>query len=267
MSDLFQLRRFSPASPTRLSGKENFSCKFNEVFRIVKSYVWKERCFNRSVHLEGLAVRRTIAKPDVSTKIVLIIAKALGDHIRVSTEMKITNYPISLMELDGFYWKREIAECSRTVFNFTPVYNELEKAFALFLNSAKDITKFSALAETYTKFSIIYLNKKGGQSLYYPDFIAEQMLSDGKKVTWIVETKGYEDENVALKDAEAVHWCKKTTEFTKTEWRFVKVADSFFRRPGQKFESFQEMLKKLDEYQKNANPQMILLLGDPPILQ
>lgn len=140
-----------------------FSCKFNELFRIVKTYV-KERCFNRGVDLESLAVRRTIAKPDVSTKIVLIIAKALGDHIRVSTEMKITNYPISLMELDGFYWKREIAECTRTVFNFTPVFNELEKAFALFLNSAKDITKFSALAETYTRFSIIYLNKKGDKA-------------------------------------------------------------------------------------------------------
>ncbi len=235
----------------RIIAEGKFNCKFNEIFKIVKTYV-KLKCFNKEVDLESLAVRRTIAKADISTKIVLVIAKALGNHIRVSTEMKVTNYPISLMELDGFYWKRAIAECKKTVFNFTPVYNELEKAFAEFLEQAEDITKFSALAETYTLFNIAYLNKKGGQSLYYPDFIAEQELSKGKTIIWIVETKGYEDENVALKDAEAVHWCKKTTEFTKTEWRFLKIADSFFRRPGQKFADFQDMLDKLGEYQKNA---------------
>lgn len=75
-------------------------------------------------------------------------------------------------------------------------------------------------------------------------------------MTWIVETKGYEDENVALKDAEAEHWCKKTTEFTKTEWRFVKVADSFFRRPGQKFVNFQDMITKLGENQKQVKGQL-----------
>jgi hypothetical protein len=123
---------------------------------------------------------------------------------------------------------------------------------------ADGIKKFAALAETYTLFNIAYLNKKGGQSLYYPDFIAEQKLAKGKTIIWIVETKGYEDENVALKDTEAVHWCKKSTEFTKTEWRFIKTADSFFRRPGQKFADFQDMLDKHDQYQKNATAQMSL---------
>ncbi len=234
-----------------------FSCKFSEVFGIVKAYV-KKRCFNKTVNLEGLPVRRTIAKPDISSRITQLIAKAVGDHIRVDAEMKITNYPISLMELDGFYWKRQIAECRRTIFNFTPVYNELEKAFALFLDEAEDITRFSALAETYTQFSIAYLNKKGSQSLYYPDFIAEQQLSNSKKVTWIIETKGYEDENVALKDAEAVHWCKKTSEYTKSEWRFIKIADSFFRKPGQKFDDYQDMIDRLKAYQKEEKRQLIL---------
>lgn len=242
----------------RIIREGKFNCKFSEVFKIVKTYV-KKKCFSKEVDLESLALRRTIAKPDVSMKIVLLIAKALGDHIRIDTEIKITNYPISLMELDGFYWKRQIVECEKTVFNFTPVYNELEKAFADFLNKqANDITKFAALAETYTQFSITYLNKKGGQSLYYPDFIAEQKLSNGKKVIWIIETKGYEDENVALKDSESVQWCKKASEFTKIDWRFIKIADDFFRKPGQKFTSYQDMLNKLENYQKEENRQLIL---------
>lgn len=241
----------------RIISEGKFNCKFSEVFKIVKGYV-KKKCFSREVDLDSLALRRNIAKTDISMKIVMLIAKALGDHIRIDTERKITDYPISLMELDGFYWKRQIAECEKTVLNFTPVYNELEKAFANFLNAASDITKFAALAETYTQFSITYLNKKGGQSLYYPDFIAGQELPNGKKVTWIVETKGYEDENVALKDAEAVQWCKKATEFTMNEWRFIKIADSFFRRPGQKFSGFQDMLSKLEDYQKTEGRQLIL---------
>lgn len=243
----------------KIIAEGKFNCKFSEIFKIVKTYV-RYKCFNKEVDLESLAVRRTIAKADISTKIILLIARALGNHIRVSTEMKITNYPISLMELDGFYWKRAIAECKHTVFNFTPVYNELEKAFAEFLDQAEDIIKFAALAETYTQFSITYLNKKGGQSLYYPDFIAEQKIAKGKTVTWIIETKGYEDENVALKDAEAVHWCEKSTEFTKNEWRFIKIADSFFRKPGQKFSNFADMLKKLEALQKNAATQLNIKL-------
>lgn len=235
-----------------------FSCKFNQVFKIVKDYV-RQKSFNRTVDLDSLSVRRTLAKADVSSKIVMTIAKALGDHIRVATEMKITNYPISLIELEGFYWKRQIAECEKTVFNFTPVYNELEKAFALFLNDAKDITTFAALAETFTQFSIPYLNKKGGQSLYYPDFVAVQKLPGGKSTTWIIETKGYEDENVALKDAEAVHWCKKASEFTKSDWRFIKIADVFFRKPGQKFSGYEDMLEELKEYQKEEKRQLILV--------
>lgn len=166
---------------------------------------------------------RTIAKADVSEKIMLTIAKALGDHIRVKSEVTVKNYPISLLELDGFYWKRDTAVCKRTVFNYTPVYNELEKGFAKFVDKATDVNKFSALAETYTKFSIAYMNKKGSQGLYYPDFVVEQQLK-GKTVNWIVETKGYEDENVPLKDAETEHWCKKASEHTKVEWKNFQSA-------------------------------------------
>ena len=64
----------------------------------------------------------------------LKVAKALGDHIKVKTEVTVKNYPISLLELDGFYWKRDKIICKHTVFNYTPVYNELEKGFAKFLD-------------------------------------------------------------------------------------------------------------------------------------
>jgi len=206
-----------------------FNAKFNLIYKILKSYI-KDICFGKTVDLDSLAVRRNLAKANVSDAITIYISRRLGEFTKVTTEMTMKNYPISLIELEGFYWKRDIAEARKTVFNYTPVYNNLEKDFAIFLEHAKDINKFAALAETFTKFCVTYLNKKGSQSLYYPDFVAEQRLESGKKVNWIIETKGYEDENVPLKDAEAVNWCKKATEFTNETWKFLKVPDLSFRR-------------------------------------
>jgi type III restriction enzyme len=224
-----------------------FNCKFNDLMRITKGYV-RSKAFNKEVDLDSLAVRRTISKPDTSRKIILLIARALGEHSRIKAEVKMTNYPISLIELDGFYWKRDYVINKRTVFNYTPAYNELEKEFARFLDKANDINKFAALSETYTKFSITYLNKKGGRGLYYPDFIAEQDAGAGKTTNWIIETKGYEDENVAHKDEEAHNWCKLATEFTKQQWRFLKVPDAFFRSKNATFNSFEDLVQKLKEY-------------------
>ena len=65
--------------------------------------------------------------------------------------------------------------------------------------------------------------------MYYPDFIAEQVLKKGKTVNWIIETKGYEDENVQYKDAETENWCSVATKHTGIEWRYMKVPDTFFK--------------------------------------
>ena len=101
--------------------------------RITKQYV-KYNAFGKEVELELMAVRRTINNLEVQEKIMQIIGNALGNHIKIKTEVKVTNYPISLMELDGFYWKRDHVQLKKTVFNYTPVYNELEKGFAMFLD-------------------------------------------------------------------------------------------------------------------------------------
>lgn len=233
-----------------------FSAKFNELFRITKLYV-KNNAFGKDVDIDSLAVRRTLANPDVSNKIMLLIGQALGEHIKVETEVKVTNYPIKLMELDGFYWKRDHVQLKKTVFNYTPVYNELEKGFACFLEKADDITKFAALAETYTKFNIPYLNKKGSQGLYYPDFIAEQILKKGKTINWIIETKGFEDENVQYKDAETENWCKFASKHTGIEWRFLKVPDKFFRGMKVLPSTFAELSAKLSTYKENIEKEKL----------
>ncbi len=233
-----------------------FSAKFNDLLRITKQYV-KFNAFGKEVDLESLGVRRTLANPAVGNKIMLVIGQALGDHIKVKTEVKVTNYPISLMELDGFYWKRDHVQLKKTVFNYTPVYNELEKGFAKFLEQAEDITKFAALAETFTKFNVPYLNKKGSQGLYYPDFVAEQELKKGKPINWIIETKGFEDENVQYKDAETENWCKVASKNTDIEWRYLKVPDRFFKGLKAIPKTMKEMIEKLKEYQSKLGKEKL----------
>lgn len=224
-----------------------FSCRFNNLLKITKQYV-KFNAFGKEVDLESLAVRKTLANPKVGNDIMLMIGQALGEHIKVKKDVKVTNYPISLMELDGFYWKRNHVLLKKTVFNYTPVYNELEKGFAKFLEQAEDINKFAALAETFTKFNIPYLNKKGSQGLYYPDFIAEQESKKGKTINWIIETKGFEDENVQYKDAETKNWCTFATKHTGIQWEYLKVPDLFFKSLKSIPKTMKELVEELEAY-------------------
>jgi type III restriction enzyme len=256
--DLFvSIQELLSSLANKIIKEGKFSCKFNDLLRITKQYI-KYRAFGKEVDLDSIAVRRTLANPKVSTDIMLLIGQALGSHIKVETAVKITNYPIILMELDGFYWKRDHIQLKKTVFNYTPVYNELEKGFAKFLENAVDITKFAALAETFTKFNVPYLNKKGSQGLYYPDFIAEQKLKNGKVINWIIETKGFEDENVKYKDDATVFWCQKATEFTEVQWQFLKVPDRFFKSLKPVPSSFTELKEKLDVFNDKIKAEYLM---------
>jgi len=68
-------------------------------------------------------------------------------------------------------------------------------------------------------FSIQYTDKVVNIRHYYPNFVVR--LDDGKH--WVVETKGRENIQVALKDAAAINWCERATELTETEWNYIKV--------------------------------------------
>jgi hypothetical protein len=65
-----------------------FSTKFNDLLRITKYYV-RFRAFGKEVNPESLAVRRALAKPELSNKIMLLIGQALGEHIKVKVYLAI----------------------------------------------------------------------------------------------------------------------------------------------------------------------------------
>jgi hypothetical protein len=112
----------------------------------------------------------------------------------------------------------------RTVFNLTPVDNSLEARFAQFLDRASDVAAWAKLT-MISRFALEYISRAGALRYYYPDFVLR--LADDTCL--IVETKGQEDLDVALKDRRARRWCRDTTRLAGREWAYEKVEFPRFR--------------------------------------
>lgn len=241
----------------RICKEARIEGNFAVVYPIVKKYV-REIFFGIEVDIESESIRRLLSNTANRDYIISTLAKAIGDRSIAKIISRLKSEKLSLMELDGFYWRRDWVELNKTVFNITPCFNNFEKHFAQFLDDAKDIVRFAKLAETYTKFSIEYLNHKGAISYYYPDFIAEQKTKNDK-VMWLIETKGWEQADVPLKDARAEEWCRDATNLVGEEWRYLKVkyahymsmTSNLVKWPAGSFGEFIERLKG-----KNSNKQM-----------
>jgi len=194
---------------------------FAVIYPLLRKYL-KYVFFGQEVDLDNKKIRRLLTDSRNTAEIIKTLAKAIGDKSITTTAVKMKSDPLRLSELDGFYWKRMWVELDKTIFNITPCFNDFEKHFAQFLDYANDISKFAKLAETYTKFSIEYINHKGAISYYYPDFMVEQKKGN-EVIMWLIETKGWEQEDVPLKDARAERWCEDATKLTGVDWRYLKV--------------------------------------------
>ncbi len=207
---------------SRICKEARIDGQFAVVYPIVRKYV-REIFFGQEVDLETEQIRRLLSHAVNRDHIISTLAKAIGDKSISKITSTLRSDPLSLMELDGFYWRREWCELDKTIFNVTPCFNPFEKHFAQFLEQAEDIDRFAKLAESYTKFSIEYLNHKGAISTYYPDYVAAQKAGDGTTIMWLIETKGWEQADVPLKDARAVEWCRDASKLTGTVWKYLKV--------------------------------------------
>ncbi|MGC2375546.1 MAG: hypothetical protein WA484_16900 [Solirubrobacteraceae bacterium] len=75
-----------------------------------------------------------------------------------------------------------------------------------------------------SRFALEYISKTGALRYYYPDFVVR--LTDDACL--IVETKGQEDLDVALKDRRARRWCVDATRLAGREWAYEKVGQHVF---------------------------------------
>lgn len=118
-------------------------------------------------------------------------------------------------------------------------YNDFESEFAKYLDRCPDISRFAALAEHFTRFRVDYLSPSGAIKFYYPDFVAVQK-GNGKKINWIIETKGQVYEAVAYKEASILDWCKKVSAQTGHTWNYIRVDQKFFG--DGKFKKFSDLI-------------------------
>jgi type III restriction enzyme len=69
---------------------------------------------------------------------------------------------------------------------------------------------------------------------------------------WLIETKGWEQDDVVLKDARAERWCEDATKLTGVDWHYLKVpygpymsiTKNLTSMPSVTFAEFIESLKR-----------------------
>lgn len=140
-----------------------------------------------------------------------------------------------LSSTQPFATSKKVVESKRKVFNFVSCDNEFELTFARFLDKSYDLEAFAKLPELFG-FCIQYTDTLANIRNYFPYFIAR--LSDGSH--WLIETKGREDIEVAMKDNAAQNWCDTATALNGVQWNYIKVLQKDFEklRP----ESFEELI-------------------------
>lgn len=184
-------------------------------------------------------------------KIAKVFAKALGDLVSVKDPVRIEGKPIKLSATKPFLWNRKRIECKKTIFNFVPVWNNFEGAFAEFLDHAPDVISFSALAEYNTEFFVNYQKPSGALGQYFPDWVVK--IGTGKLAKyWIIETKGRVWEGTAEKDAAVQYWCEQVSAESQESWAYVRVNQAWWNKHS--FGKFRELISKISEDPESQDP-------------
>lgn len=215
---------------------------FNFLYPIVQTYI-SQKCFKSAVDLDNEKLRIKLRDPTIQYAIVSHVAKVVGKATITKNEVKLHSSRITLSKTKEFTWRRDRIKCGKTIFNYVAVFNKFEANFATFLDKSKEITKFAALAETFTGFKIDYFSSRGAIRFYYPDFVAIEK-AEKCEINWIIETKGREFEDTDRKDAAMKKWCEDISKETGEDWRYLKVLQTDFE--AYEFTNFRVLVDDLE---------------------
>lgn len=231
--------RDAMARITQLATKNaNLTDDFKRIYPLTRGYI-ENACFGEPIDLESEELSNFLSDPVHREQIVSRLAKSLGDLVSVKDLVRIQGKPIMLGKTKPFLWNRKRLECVKTIFNFVPVWNDFEAAFAEFLDHAVDVTAFSALAEYNTEFYVNYQKPSGALGQYFPDWVV-QIESGGSSEFWIVETKGRVWEGTMEKDSAVKYWCDQVSLESKSPWKYVRVNQDWWNKHS--FGSFKDLI-------------------------
>jgi len=185
----------------------------------------EERAFGEKVDLDDPIILKAIDSNVSQYVVVKTFVKALRAIIIEERFPEIVGPPRKLSETEPFAYSRPTYQASKCIFNRVPCDNEFEVEFSKFLQSAKEVAKFSKLPSRFG-FSIEYTDSVANLRYYEPDFVA--VLDDGER--YLIETKGREDPDVPHKDRAAKLWCEYASDLTGIRWQYLKIPQRDFMR-------------------------------------
>ena len=202
--------------------------RFAELYPAVRDYV-STRCFGKPVNVDEDALRSHLARPEMQERIVGYLARKITELTIERRAIEFDKADFRLSETKPFSWRRNLPplEATKTVFNYVATYNDYERRFAEFLDSATDVARFAALGTTEQgasgiQFRVDYLKPSGAIGFYHPDWVVVQTTSV-TEVNLIIETKGRVWADTAAKDDAITTWCDRVTEATGEIWRYARI--------------------------------------------
>jgi type III restriction enzyme len=201
---------------------DRLSGAFATLAPMVRAYL-EQRVFERPVELDDKVILRRLAENDAQAHVIGAFQEAIRALSITEREPTIEESALRVSETPPFPWSRETVDGEHTVFNLTPVDSSLEARFARWLDRASDVTAWAKLTMN-SRFALEYISKAGALRYYYPDFVLR--LSDDSCL--IIETKGQEDLDVAMKDRRARRWCADATRLAGRAWAYEKVPQKLF---------------------------------------
>ena len=127
--------------------------------------------------------------------------------------------------LRRFRWTGIVAAGKKCHTNRVPCDSDLEKQFADFLDRSRDVLHY--FKNERLGFSVTYYEGNRPRQ-YYPDFLVTAREDDGRKVRWIIETKGEIRPNTKLKSEAAELWCQRMSTTNYGSWRYLFVQQMRF---------------------------------------
>jgi type III restriction enzyme len=222
------------------------SFHFHYVAPLIQDYI-QDVLFEEKVELDNPEVINKLNEEDVQDWTLEAFAEAIRAAVKKPKPVKVKEERfIDLLETDKFIWDGSKAfPAKKTVFNMTPFDNNFEKDFVIFLDSAKDVRSFAKLIHWKTDFRLEYFGVNGGLRHYYPDFVA--IASDGSR--YLIETKGFLDEDANFKKARAIEWCHDVSILSEEKWEYLFVRQELFEKDV--YKTIDDLKNALSEEEKS----------------
>lgn len=175
---------------------------FDILFGKVKNFI-QFKLFGKEVTLEDPYILRNLAEEE-STKLIINTFKNLINSLTVCevvTTNIIDTIKISSTRPYRVENKLTLKDPKKCLFNYFKGDSQFEYDFANFLDCSSDVVSWYK-NDMHINFSIEYQKTDGNIGRYFPDFVVK--LDDGH--TWIVETKGIDDDDSKRKYQRLVVW-------------------------------------------------------------